>query len=265
MSHSDAHRYFTRRRVLAATGVAGAGAGVAGVAVLRSMGPAGPDPAGSGTKEAASCVLTPEATEGPFHIDAARFRSSIVEDRRGTRLNLVLGVQNAGTCRPIRGATVEIWHADAQGLYSGFDAGAAGSAPAPGADGGGPPAGGPPPGGGGQSPSSPTRYLRGAQRTNRNGLVTFRTIYPGWYEGRAPHIHVMVHVAGEEVHTGQIFFSDAANATVYRQGVYAPRGQASTTNGSDGIFEDAGGDRAIPAMRRSGAGYVGRLTMGVRV
>ena len=123
-----------------------------------------------------SCVLTAEATEGPYYLDLDRLRSDITEDREGRALQLNFTVQDAAACEPIPGATVEIWHADATGAYSGFEAG-------------------------GSSASS--TFLRGGQPTDRSGRASFRTIYPGWYQGRAPHIHVKVHVEGDEVDTGQ--------------------------------------------------------------
>jgi protocatechuate 3,4-dioxygenase beta subunit len=110
------------------------------------------------------------------------------------------------------------------------------------------------------------RFLRGHQRSDAHGRVLFDTIYPGWYMGRAPHIHMKVHVGGSEVHTGQVFFSDAASAAVYRTSAYRGRGEADTTNGTDNIYAAAGGSRAKAHLkRRKGRhGYAGRITVGVR-
>src|SRR5204862_6549946 len=141
---------------------------------------------------APSCVLTPEMTEGPYYLAGEPNRSDVTEGRPGTPLKLVLPVVNASTCKPIAGATVEIWHADAGGNYSGFG-----------------------------SATSNKSFLRGAQTTDRNGEATFVTIYPGWYQGRATHIHVKVHVGGSVVHTGQLFFDETTNAAVYTKAPYA--------------------------------------------
>jgi protocatechuate 3,4-dioxygenase beta subunit len=107
-------------------------------------------------------------------------------------------------------------------------------------------------------------YLRGGQRTNAAGVARFDTIFPGWYRGRTPHIHMKVIVSGHESHTGQIFFKPAQYSAVYRQGVYAARGQADTDNGEDMIYREAG-TRAICALSHRGSGYAGSMTIGVDV
>lgn len=264
-----ARPHLTRREVLAAAGAVTA-------ATWLGCGKEGAERSASPAARGSSCVLTPESTEGPYHIDLDGLRSDITEDREGLPLELALMVQMAGTCRPISGATVEIWHADAEGTYSGFDAASTtGTRPPPGGEGGPPSAPGPPGGGSrrppaarGQAPQrrppSSTRFLRGAQRTGRDGRVTFRTIFPGWYEARAAHVHVKVHVAGDEVHTGQLFFPDATSTVVYGRGAYASRGQADATNETDAFFTEAGGERAIARLRRTGTGYAGEMALRVR-
>jgi protocatechuate 3,4-dioxygenase beta subunit len=242
----------SRREALAAAGVLGAGAGA--WALLRGGGT--PAAAASSARAAAArCVLSPEMTEGPYYIDEHLFRRNITEGKAGTPLELRLTVENARTCDPIQNATVEVWHCDAEGQYSGYDATSSGTAPA-----GGPPSGG---GGGHATPTSSTTYLRGAQKTDRDGLAVFRTIYPGWYQGRATHIHLKVHVHGKEVHTGQLFFKDTLNAAVYASAPYTGRGQPDTTDATDSIYAN-GGSRSLPTMRRKGSGYVGAIVLGVK-
>ena len=82
-------------------------------------------------------------------------------------------------------------------------------------------------------------YLRGIQTTNGSGEVTFTTIYPGWYQGRATHIHLEVKTSGVSRKTTQIAFPESINSTVYRTGVYASRGSNPTSNLVDGIFADS--------------------------
>ena len=110
-------------------------------------------------------------------------------------------------------------------------------------------------------------FLRGIQTADSAGRVRFESIFPGWYRGRTPHIHMKVFVGGDEVHTGQVFFRAAVQRAVYRQGVYASRGQADTSNASDNIYGPAG-SRALMALTRKdrlvSSGYTGRLTIGVR-
>jgi protocatechuate 3,4-dioxygenase beta subunit len=105
--------------------------------------------------------------------------------------------------------------------------------------------------------------LRGAQRTDAAGLAQFDTIYPGWYQGRTPHIHVKVHAGGETVHTGQLYFRTATTREVYTRVPYRRHGAPDTVNAEDRIYA-AGGSRSLLALRRRGRGYVGRLTMGVQ-
>jgi protocatechuate 3,4-dioxygenase beta subunit len=242
----------TRRDALVAAGLLGAAGGV--WSLLRNSG-VSPAAAASGRTAAARCVLAPEMTEGPYYIDEHLFRRNITEGQAGTPLELQLTVEDASSCKPIRNATVEVWHCDAQGDYSGYDA-TTGTGPAAGAPGGGGP-------GGHATPTSTTTYLRGAQKTDRDGLAVFSTIYPGWYQGRTTHIHLKVHVGGKEVHTGQLFFKDSLNAAVYSASPYAAHGQPDTTNASDSIY-GSGGSRSLPAMRRRGSGYTGAITLGVK-
>jgi protocatechuate 3,4-dioxygenase beta subunit len=179
----------------------------------------------------ASCTLTRELTEGPYWIDTNLTRRDITEGRPGVPLRLVLTVRDASTCRVLEGADVEIWHADAAGEYSGFD-----------------------------GAQTRTRYLRGHQKTGANGRAVFLTIYPGWYRGRTPHIHLKVHVGGNEVHTGQLFFRDSISATVYRTRHYRSRGEAETSNAEDMIYESAS---RLALRRRRAGGYLGRMTLNV--
>ena len=181
-----------------------------------------------------SCVLTPEMTEGPYYVEGDKVRRNVTEGKPGVPLALRLTVLNVSTCRPIRGAAVDIWHCDAGGVYSGTSA---------------------------QSTESLT-FLRGIQRTNRNGVALFKTVYPGWYPGRTVHIHVKVYRGGRTVHTGQLFFPDALTDAVYTRSPYASRGARSTRNAADSIFVN-GGRRSMLRLARSGSGYVGRITMGV--
>ena len=187
-----------------------------------------------GGSAAATCVLSRETTEGPYWVENRLTRRDITEGRKGAGLGLSIKVIDVPGCKPIKGADVELWHADARGAYSGVS-------------------------------GASSRFLRGHQKTNAAGVVRFETLYPGWYPGRTPHIHVKVHVGGSEVHTGQIFFTDAASRSVYRTGVYSSRGQADTTNGSDSIYRQTGGSRATARVsRRRGGGYRGTVTLGVR-
>jgi protocatechuate 3,4-dioxygenase beta subunit len=221
----------TRRGSLARLGTllaAAAGGGAAAAAAARANG--GPAAVSSGL---VTCVLTPELTEGPYYIAGEKVRRNITEGHPGARLDLRLSVVDASTCKPIRGAAVDIWHADAAGVYSGFGAGA-----------------------------SSRTFMRGIQPTDADGRATFVTVYPGWYQGRTVHIHVKVHVGGNVVHTGQLFFNDALTDAVYRAKPYSNRPNRDTRNADDSIFVN-GGKRSMLVVKRSGKGYAGSITMGV--
>ena len=184
--------------------------------------------------ESVSCVLTPEQTEGPYYIAKEKLRRNITDGRPGTPLTLRLAVVDAKTCRPIRGAAVDIWHCDASGIYSGFGAGRASRT-----------------------------FMRGIQRTNANGVATFKTVYPGWYQGRTVHIHVKVHVRGNVVHTGQLYFPDRVTDAAYGKAPYTNRPNRDVRNVDDMVFRN-GGKRSLLSLRRNAAGYVGSIRMGVR-
>jgi protocatechuate 3,4-dioxygenase beta subunit len=196
---------------------------------------------------AAGCILTPEQTEGPYYIAKGKVRRNIREGRPGTPLTLKLQVVDASTCKPIKGAAVDIWHCDAGGIYSGFESASTGG---PGGSGG---------------PTDKHTYLRGIQPTNARGIAEFQTIYPGWYRGRTVHIHVKVHAGGNVVHTGQLYFSDSLTSKVYGIGAYKGRAAARDTfNRTDGIFS-VGGAQSMLAVKRNGKGvYTGTIAMGVR-
>ena len=123
---------------------------------------------------------------------------------------------------------------------------------------GGPGGGGP--GGGGGRATTDTRYLRGAQVTNKDGVAEFTTIYPGWYPGRTTHIHAKVHLDSATVLTTQLFFEDDLSTKVYAGSAYAGRGQRDQFNDSDGIFDAS---LVVPA-KADGDGYVGAMTFNVR-
>ena len=228
------------------------------------------------TAVAAKVELAPEMTEGPYYLDLNMVRSNIVDDRKGAALALSLVVLDAATASPIEDAVVDIWHCDADGVYSGFQSASAGSnggggSGQPPPDGGGiggllPPdtggAGGA--GGGGATATDTATFLRGTQLSNSTGAVTFNSIYPGWYTGRTVHIHVKVHVKGAVIHTGQLFFDDAFTDTVYAANApYSSRSQRDVRNDADGIYGQ-GGSPSVLNVSKVGAGYTSTLNVGVK-
>jgi protocatechuate 3,4-dioxygenase beta subunit len=239
---SNEHR-LSRRQALGVLGGLGTGAAL-GVTRLGGA-------PGAAEAAAATCVLSPEVTEGPYWIDTDLTRRDITEDRPGLPLELVLTVQDARTCETLEGADVEVWHCDAGGVYSGFESASQGGGGAP---------------GGTRSPTDPERYLRGHQRSGADGRVRFLTIYPGWYSGRTPHIHLKVHAGGDVVHTGQLFFSEAVTAAVYRRAPYRSHGQPDTSHAADQIYAQAGRSRStlrLTRRRHGRKGYRGAIALAV--
>jgi protocatechuate 3,4-dioxygenase beta subunit len=208
------------------------GAGLAAVFGARVLDFLGDEAEAAAT---ATCLLTPEVTEGPYWVENSLTRRDIRGGKAGLPLVLRFTILNARTCRPIDKADVEIWHCDALGNYSAVN-------------------------------GASSRFLRGHQKANALGKAEFLTIFPGWYRGRTPHIHMKVHVGGDEVHTGQIFFNETITAQVYKQAPYASRGRYDTPHSRDSIFEQAGGSSAqVKVAKRTGGlrGYVGTIAIGV--
>lgn len=191
--------------------------GAAGAALAlgcQSNSPTSPTETGTGTPTGgstnAACAVTPTETVGPYPSLADFFRGDIREGKPGTALTLTVTVVNTGSnCSPVAGANVEIWQCDASGNYSQYGT------------------------------QTQQTYLRGIQTTDANGQVTFVTVYPGWYQGRATHIHVEVVRNGVSAKVTQIAFPEPTNAAVYGTGVYASRGANPTANARDGIFADS--------------------------
>lgn len=152
------------------------------------------------------CVFTSEQTEGPFFVRSA-MRKDIRDDRAGKEMTLKMKFVNAADCQPVAGATVEIWHCDAEGKYSGYPEDLAHD-----------------PWGslrltnfnpGHVDPLNEKRYLRGAQMTDPDGVCEFTTIVPGWYEPRCPHIHLKVFANGKDVFTGQFYLDEELTTRIY--------------------------------------------------
>jgi protocatechuate 3,4-dioxygenase beta subunit len=229
----------SRRRALQLAG----GLGLAAVVSACSSdgGSAGSGAAASATTTAASsgtsttapsCVLMPELTEGPYYLDLDLVRSDIAEGRPGLPLDLRVAVVDAGSCEPIEGAAVDVWHCDAGGAYSGVQ----------GAEG--------------------ETFCRGVQMTDSGGTAEFRTVFPGWYSGRAVHIHVKVAADGDQTHTGQLFFDRATLSDVYAAEPYAARGEPDVSNESDGIYQESGGVTVV-AVTLDDESSSGSVTLGI--
>ncbi|MGV8839158.1 MAG: intradiol ring-cleavage dioxygenase [Bauldia sp.] len=184
------------------------------------------------------CVLVPEVTEGPYYFDPDLVRTDIAEGHEGLPLTVRLQVVDAA-CKPVENARVDIWHCDAAGLYSGYANQT-----------------------GGVDTTGQT-FLRGTQFTDAVGLVNFTSIYPGWYQGRTTHIHFKVFLDETNVLTGQIFFPEALNDTVYATvPAYARSTTRDTLNANDGIAQQAGA-ASVATLTQDATQYVAALIVGI--
>jgi protocatechuate 3,4-dioxygenase beta subunit len=201
---------------------------------------------------------TPQQTQGPYFVDGVPNRSDIRSDtsdgsvQEGISLHLIINVynvdENDGSCTPLKGAQVDIWQANSQGVYSGVP----------------------------QAGTGGKNFLRGYQVTNDNGTVRFTTIYPGWYEGRAIHIHDKVRTfEGLEnpfEWTSQLYLNNSINEQVHQQPPYSKHGPVELTNEEDMIFRGASTDGLVKAntgehlmlnLTKDTQGYTGTFNIGV--
>lgn len=251
MKHDDRQlgRVLTRREALAALGVGG-GALAAGRWALATGTDAAPLAHGNEIARALpTCVVRPEQTEGPFFVDARLERSDIRSDpatgavSEGAPLTLGFNVSqiSGGACVALAGALVDVWQCDADGVYWGVDDDGA-------------PAG-----------ARERQFLRGCQRSDENGVARFTTVFPGWYRGRAVHVHfkVRTEVAGQPYEfTSQLYFDEALIDRVHTRAPYAARGRRQTTNADDRIFRD-GGASLMAQVSEAGAGYAATFDLGL--
>jgi len=197
-----------------------------------------------------ACVLTPELTAGPYYLDGPLARADITEGRPGAPMQFRVRVLGMPDCAPLAGAAVDVWHCDAGGEYSGFNGNSLEATQSQG--------------------KNDKRFLRGVQLTDSDGVATFNTIFPGWYEGRTVHIHLKVldggtlgstYTGGHVAHVGQAFFEESTTARLLTEGPYLAHTGARTTNGQDSIYAQAG-PGAITTMTagKGGGGYVGEFT-----
>ena len=215
--------------------------GAAGAALIAGCGdttPASPTTttggAATGGSTTAACAVTPTETVGPYPSLTDLIRSDIREGKSGTALTLAMTVVNTNNnCAPLESVQVEIWQCDATGNYSQYGSQAA------------------------------QTFLRGIQTTNSDGGVTFTTIYPGWYQGRATHIHVEVSRNGSSLKVTQIAFPESTNATVYATGVYAARGSNPTSNARDNIFADSIGSELATVSGDPASGLTASFRIGI--
>ncbi|HWU11796.1 MAG TPA: intradiol ring-cleavage dioxygenase [Streptomyces sp.] len=274
-------RKTSRRQVLVAGGAVIAVAGTGGALAVNALSGGEEAPVrtkGGEPSAGASCYrLSEEAIEGPYYIDADRIRANITEGKKGVPLTLAIKVIDSETCKPVRDAAVDIWHCDALGIYSGYESVgsalpsgmATESAPADdGSDDGSDMH---------VKPTDDARYLRGTQRTDQAGKVRFTSIFPGWYEGRAVHIHMKAQVdgtwteggyeGGRTCHTGQLYFEEEAVLAVAEKTPYSGNTVKRVTLPEDILYDDSGATGGLLTLRydkkKIANGVTASITVGV--
>ncbi len=198
-----------------------------------------------------TCLLTAALTEGPYFVDEKLNRADIRSDPStgaislGVPLALTFTVSRVigAACTPLTGAYIDVWHCDAAGAYSDVSGAGAGR-----------------------------KFLRGYQVTDVNGQVTFTTVYPGWYSGRAVHIHFKLRLFAGTTKTyeftSQFFFGESLTDAVHASSPYAAKGKRDTLNANDGIFNGlASTAKSALTLQAAvnGNSYSGTIALGVQV
>jgi protocatechuate 3,4-dioxygenase beta subunit len=228
-------RLLARRRALAMLGASGAALLVARHGAAAAV-------------DLPACVVRPRQTEGPFFVDGDLERSDLRIDPRtgavkpGVPLRLAFRVSRVGAsaCAPLAGAQVHVWHCDAAGDYSSVrDT---------------------------RAPKAGEAFLRGFQKTDAAGAARFLTIYPGWYPGRAVHVHFKIRTADTSrsaEFTSQLYFDEMLSERVYATAPYTSRGQPKLANGDDFLFRQGGRQLLLDVIPET-AGYAAVFDIGLQ-
>jgi protocatechuate 3,4-dioxygenase beta subunit len=219
--------------------------GAGGLAALGTSHVAASQTASAGVPQ---CVVRPELEEGPYFLEKQPNRSDIRGDpstaakSEGVPLTLAFAVSHiaAGRCSPLSRAVVDVWQCDALGEYSGV------SDPRF------------------KSDTVNQAFLRGSQHTDDAGAARFLTIYPGWYAGRAVHIHFKVRMQASATqtyeYTSQLFFPESLNDQIHAQSPYATKGRRDTPNLKDRIYQSAG-DQLLLQPTKTAEGYQATMSI----
>ncbi|MDB5269977.1 MAG: intradiol ring-cleavage dioxygenase [Hymenobacter sp.] len=191
-----------------------------------------------------SCTVAPTETEGPFptKVPSSYVRSDIRDGKTGYQLDIAINLTNSNSsCAALAGALVDIWHCDAEGNYSEY-------------------------GGTGMQATNyqSVHFLRGRQVTDANGQVKFTSIFPGWYSGRATHIHVHVYSAtGTSLKVTQIAFPEGTGTALAAVNGYAKGLNGYTSNATDNVFSDGVAQELATVTGSTAVGFQLTFSMGV--
>ncbi len=257
---------YSRRRALKLFGLAGGAAIIGGAATIAGGAgrPPGPPPAGGGMNPTGNsagatgstglpgCVVRPEQTQGPYWVDEKLKRRDVRPDTKtgkiptGVPLTLEFIVSRVAlnACQPRENVMVDIWHCDAQGIYS--DASDQGYN------------------------TKGQNFLRGAQLTDAAGKVSFTTIFPGWYSGRAVHIHYRLRTldaSGKATSdfASQLFFPESLIDTVHATAAYNTKGKRDTLNATDNIYKNGGSQMLLTPTGNLQSGLSASFDIGLNL
>jgi protocatechuate 3,4-dioxygenase beta subunit len=195
----------------------------------------------SSSSSSGSCTVTSSETAGPYPTitPSSYVRSNIVDGQSGVPLTVKIYIKNTNnSCAALSGALVDIWHCTAVGYYSEYTD---------------------TPGGGYATVDyTASHFLRGRQSTDSDGLVTFTSIFPGWYSPRAPHIHAHIYnSSGTSLLITQIAFpTDVCNTVYTTASDYTAHGTQDTSNANDMVFSDSLANELSSVTGSVSAGYV---------
>lgn len=203
-------------------------------------------PSFASSSPATICITRPQQTEGPYFVDEVLHRSDLRtnvasgELMAGTafELSFFVGQLDNGHCTPLANAKVDLWHCDAQGVYSAVRDW--------------------------RGDTSEQQFLRGYQFTDQQGKATFLTIFPGWYPGRAVHFHFKIRSGPQhqQEFTSQLYFDDALIDKVFAEAPYNKRGERRTRNSQDGIFR-RNGEQLLLTPETTAKGYKASFAVGL--
>jgi protocatechuate 3,4-dioxygenase beta subunit len=235
-----------RKLFLKRMGIAGIVGALPISAMSKALDTVMDEPSNEELLKTSACTETPGETTGPYPYPGSSIstliRTDITEGQAGIPLALNLRILNAdNSCNPVSGLRVDIWHCNKLGYYSAY-------AGQPGID--------------GTLDTTGKTWLRGIQYTDSAGNVNFTTIYPGWYNPRATHIHVQVYNGSKLISTTQVAFPDAINTTV--NSFYATSGTNPTVNSSDMVFSDSISSELMTVSGSTAAGYTASIDLVVK-
>jgi len=260
---------FDRRKLLSTLGLLGASMIVGscsntGFTTTNADATTGTDST-TGTSGSGVCTEAANETNGPFPADGSNsagdgsstrldyvysgspvLRKNIIDGQGGIPLTLNITLENTkNSCELLGGYYIYIWHCTIQGQYSAYT------------------------GTGNGTHSRTETYLRGIQQTDSSGLASFETVFPGWYNGRAVHIHVEIYKNIDDatpIKTTQIAFPTAVTQTVNNATAYGYKGTSGMLyNNNDNIFSDGTSTQMLSVSGSNSAGYAGNIVFGVSV